>query len=509
MKRFKTKFLACAVSGFMCASLFVGCGQKSVEMTEENASNLLDALLEDVSFDTDLSLVSNNTELYFPDLPDGTTIQLYTGSGYFADEVAMFVLPDKSDSEEAMEVIEKHVAELKNQFANYVPEEVGKIDDAVIFQNGKYIFLCITDDTATANEILQNKEVSDSDESKDTKETESVKETESIKETETDSVETTESDVVVEYPKLQSKSGTYYDYGADAIRVDNSAFELYTYVEASAEVYANIVNDVAKQLNGKTDVYSLVIPTAIGIILPDDIAEILPSYTDQGESIEKIFAKMSDEIIKVNCFDNLMSHRDEYLYFRTDFHWNGQGAYYAYEAFCESKNVQAISLEERTEKQFDGFLGGLYWNNCSEDELLAENPDTVYAYYPKSTTATMEYTDVDGNTHPWNIISDVTDWKVSKKYSTFAGADNPIAVFNNPEVTDGSVCVIVKESFGNALLPYLVDHYSTIYEIDYRYWEGNLIDFVEEKQADDLIFANNLSMITSNYLIGKLNGITE
>ena len=119
----------------------------------------------------------------------------------------------------------------------------------------------------------------------------------------------------------------------------------------------------------------------------------------------------------------------------------------------------------------------------------------------------MRYTDKKGNTYNWNIISDVTNWKASTKYSTFAGADNPIAVFTNPDVTDGSVCVIVKESYGNALLPYLVDHYSTIYEIDYRYWTGSLVDFAREKDADDLIFANNLSMIRSNLLIGKLAGI--
>ena len=166
--------------------------------------------------------------------------------------------------------------------------------------------------------------------------------------------------------------------------------------------------------------------------------------------------------------------------------------------------IEAVGLDERTEKQFDGFLGALYWNNCREDPVLEGNPDTVLAYCPKSERASMTYTDKKGDTYNWSIIMDVSGWKASTKYSTFAGADNPFAVFTNPDVTDGSVCVIVKESYGNALLPYLVDHYSTIYEIDYRYWNGNLIDFAAEKNADDLIFANNLSMIGSSLLIGKL-----
>ena len=33
----------------------------------------------------------------------------------------------------------------------------------------------------------------------------------------------------------------------------------------------------------------------------------------------------------------LMQHRDEYIYFGTDHHWTADGAYYAYEAYCESK----------------------------------------------------------------------------------------------------------------------------------------------------------------------------
>lgn len=289
--------------------------------------------------------------------------------------------------------------------------------------------------------------------------------------------------------------------------MDDAAFELYDYAEPSAEAYAALVSKAADALAGKTTVYDLAIPTAIGVVLPDDIAQILPGYTDQGEAIQNLFSKMSDRVVTVDCFGDLMMHRDEYLYFRTDFHWNGRGAYYAYEAFCRAAGFDAIPLEERAEKQFDGFLGALYWNYSGEDPALAGDPDTVFAYCPKSAGVGMTFTGREGNTYPWDIITDVSGWKASAKYNTFAGSDNPFAVFTNPDVTDGSVCIVVKESYGNALLPYLVDHYSTIFEIDYRYWEGNLIEFAMEQEADDLIFANNLSMIRSNLMIGKLAGI--
>lgn len=473
-----------------------GCGKQQQEI---NAQVMLESLLNKVAFDTELEKVGSNAALYFPNLPQDSSIQMYTGSGYFADEVVLLTLPGAADCAGAMKIVQDHIKELRNQFMFYVPEELDKIDHAVTYQTGKYVFLCITNDYANAERILTQTGLDDSlIENEDQHETESNKE-----KTDAPAIPHPQ----VKYPALKSRSGAYHNYGTCAIRVDNTAFEQYGYSDSLAADYAALVSRTADALAGKVTVYDLAIPTAIGVVLPDDIAEIMPGYTDQGDAIQKIFAKMSDNVVTVDCFDNLMQHRDEYLYFHTDYHWNGLGAYYAYESFCKTKGIEAIGVDERPEKQFKGFLGALYWNNCRKDPALESNPDTVLAYCPKSERASMTYTDKKGDTYNWSIIMDVSNWKTSTKYSTFAGGDNPFAVFTNPDVTDGSVCVVVKESYGNALLPYLVDHYSTIYEIDYRYWNGNLIDFAAEKNANDLIFANNLSMIGSSLLIGKLAGI--
>ena len=72
-----------------------------------------------------------------------------------------------------------------------------------------------------------------------------------------------------------------------------------------------------------------------------------------------------------------------------------------------------------------------------------------------------------------------------------------------------SVAIVVKESFGNALLPYLVDHYSTIYEIDYRYWTGDLVSYAKQVGADEMIFANNLGMISTSVMVAKLANIIK
>ena len=477
------------ISVFLLAAALLtvtGCRRKTADV---DAAAVLEALLTQVQYETALTDVGDDTQFYFPDLPENSEIRYYLGNGYFADEVMALTLPRESDGEAAMKTVNNHLRELRKQYVNYIPEETAKIDQAVVCQKGRCIFLCVTADYETANRVLEQSIGSPAA---------------ALPEEQPGITEPPATSSPVSYPVLRSQSGTYHDYGTYTIRVDDCAYEQYTYVDTTAEAYAKLINRAAEALDGKTTVYALAIPTAIGVVLPDDIAAILPEHTDQGEAIRRIYDKLSDKVVAVDCFDNLMKHREEYLYFRTDHHWNGRGAYYAYEAFCKTKGIRAIGLEERTQRQFDGFLGALYQQNCSRDPILAEHPDTVEAYCPKSDRAGMRYTDRSGNTYVWDIISDVSQWDASAKYSTFAGADNPIAVFTNPDMTDGSVCVVVKESFGNALLPYLVDHYSTVYEIDYRYYEGNITDFALENHADDLIFANNLSMIGSDYLVGML-----
>lgn len=522
MKRFISLFLAMVLAVSMTA-----CAGTTGESYDVPA--LMRSILRQVDFAEELADVGGAAALYFPDLPEDAAVEMYRGSGYFADELALITLSSEKDRTAAENAVQVHISQVRSQFASYIPEEVDKIDKAVTWSHGKYVLVCITQDYASVKLILNHgddpnyqvpgKEEPTPESSASTDGSESSGNSESSGSGESSEQKGTSGTTNTSgtnnggytsgpavrpdgYPAIWSQSGTYSHYaGTSQIRVDNSAFEICGYNDSSAANYAALVSKVADALKGKTKVYSLPIPTAFGIALPDDIQAIYPDYANQGQSIEKVLAKMSSNVIPVRIYHNLMSHRDEYIYFRTDHHWNGTGAYYAYEAFCETKGITPYTMAQRKEKQVGNFLGSLYDNSKKDQNLLPA--DTIYAYYPYSESATMTYYDRNGNANPWNIISN------NVTYSLFAGADQPLAVFTNPEVTDGSVCVIVKESYGNALLPYLVDHYSTIYEVDYRYWKGDIAAYAQEVDADDLIFANNIMMISTPYLVGIFNTIIK
>ncbi len=502
MKKILTILLSAAILISM-----VGCagGTSSVDPLA-----VYNHLLMDVAYDAPLTDASELSALYFSALPAGVTVKLsISSSGYYPDEVAMFSVASKSDVDAVVQSIQNHIAQVRTQFQNYLPEEVVTIDNAIIWENEQTVILVITSDTATANSLLDRAhelEYTPIPTTEPTTVPTTVPPETTVPPTTEPTVPpTTEPQI----PVLQSQSGVYSVYPSGVVKVDNCAFEPYGYDAYVAGTYASEVSEVADKLAGITNVYCLPIPTAISVMLPDDIMAKYPRYHNQGAEIEDIFSKMSTNVNGINCYDTLMLHRDEYLYYRTDYHWNGPAAYYAYEEFCKAKGFTPYTMEQRQVAYFDNFLGLLYTNSSGYDPALGATPDTVIAYYPYSKNATMFYVDTAGNRVDYPIIADVSNWKAAGKYLCYAGADQPYAEFHNPDVTDGSVLILVKESFGNVLLSYLVDHYSVIYEIDYRYWKGSIVDFAKQVSANDLLFANNMGMISAGVLVGMLTSITH
>ncbi len=511
------------------------CAQNPAKTDDFDPMALFYTLVKDVKYASELENAGESAALYFPDMPAGAELLMYKGSGYYADEVVLVTLADKGDMDSAKALLRRHLTQLREQFQNYQPTEVGKIDKAVLWHQGTTVILCVTDDTKTVQTVLENpadctlpqqtdtpsvpatEETQSSSEATEPSQETTVPPTDPTKPTEeetqppTDPTDPTEPKYVVPKDpayKDMDLSAIHY-YGDGFIRVGDRAFENHVRVKNSMSTYAALVNKTAKELGSDVKVYDLLIPTAIGIVLPEEAIANYEDYVDMGASIQMIFDQIDDSVVKVNCYDNLRAHKDEYLYFRTDFHWNGPAAYYAYESLCEAKGVAPYTLDQREEYQFKGFLGRLYsGGKAQNDPIIANAADTVYAYGPKCDVS-MEITDSSGKTFSWPVIVNVDGWASDSKYNCFAGSDNPLTVFQNKDVTDGSKCIVIKESFGNAMMPFIADHYQTVYEIDYRHWEGDLIAFAKKNGVKEVIFLNNMSMLRNDLLIGMLGEIIK
>lgn len=297
----------------------------------------------------------------------------------------------------------------------------------------------------------------------------------------------------VEPPSVELMAEEIQNSIMDGLYVkDGAAYSRYYFVQESVETYTSALNLAAERLDGTTRVYSILAPNNSGAMLSEEeLAQL--GGADQKKATDYFGSLYSDKVTLVDTYDTLRSHNSEYLYFRTDHHWTALGAYYAYENFCAASGKQKIPLEDRQSVTFEPFLGAFYGQ--LELDAMAANPDYVTAYYPLGTND-MTYWD-GGEEVQYHVITDVSEWNESAKYSTFVAGDKPLSVIENPQINDGSSCLLVKDSFGCAFAPFLVDSYQSVYIIDFRYYDGNIVDFCKEKNVNDLIFLNNLTMATA------------
>lgn len=279
----------------------------------------------------------------------------------------------------------------------------------------------------------------------------------------------------------------------------DTGYEAYTYLENVAVSYADTVNAAAKKFPG-VNVVNTVIPLSSGITFPEHLRGNISS-SNQKTSLEKIQAKISSDVKFVNIFDTMNAHRDEYIYYRTDHHWTGRGAYYAYAEIMKALGKTTKNLSDYTVKRYDGFYGS-FWNDTKSAQLET-NPDYVECYDSGASTS-LTFTQTDGQTLAWPLFNDVTKYGKTLKYCAYAAGDNPYTVIKNKGLSDGSACIVVKESFGNAFVPYLVDHYQTIYEVDYRYYKKSFAELVKTTGATEIYIINNIGMTRSALLVGKL-----
>lgn len=273
---------------------------------------------------------------------------------------------------------------------------------------------------------------------------------------------------------------------------NNKAYEIFYYNQGGSVKYASVLNTV-KAMLPEVNVYDILVPNSFGVELDPSLQEELGSGNMQ-DAFNYIFSMMDPGIHRLSVFDTLYAHRDEYIFFNTDHHWTALGAYYSYRAFCEEKGITPHELSEFQYVDYSGFYGTFYFAT-NRNEALKANPDHVEAWIPMGTND-MVATDENGQTYKANIINDVSEANAGRKYNCFIKGDNAFTVINNPKITDGSSCVVVKESYGNAFVPFLVDHYQNVYVVDYRYYRDNLTQFIIDNRVQDLIFVNNVQAIT-------------
>ncbi len=147
------KYLIAAITLILIISV-TGCQKEDREV---DASTITKRIMEEVSFKDSLSQISEDMvyRIYSISPDDVEYQEAYVGSGATAEEVAVIKAKDKNGADKIKKAFEQRVEEQKNSFRNYVPEELEKLEHAIVEQKGTTVILCVTDDLKKAEAIIK------------------------------------------------------------------------------------------------------------------------------------------------------------------------------------------------------------------------------------------------------------------------------------------------------------------------------------------------------------------
>lgn len=328
---------------------------------------------------------------------------------------------------------------------------------------------------------------------------------ESIPETEEPTVEVTQpSGDVAEWGGVDAGADAEIAYAESTIQIGDTVFNFCNFSQLGSDRYIRMTNNAAASLADKdVRLVSAPIPTSIGIMVEKEYQEKL-HCAPQDEIIDYMHAGMDDSVIKVDMYQTLVDHNDEYIYFRTDHHWTARGAYYAYAEICTALGYEPAPLDSYEEWDMGEFIGSLYGSAAHPSKLQKDN---VYAYIPQGDIEFLICQD-GKNGFDWPLLTDMSNKEANTKYMTFLAGDHALSIATNNSLPDAPNCVVIKDSYGNPVIPFLTQNYNKVYVIDYRkYRVLSLAEFVEKYEIDDVIFMNNLTAAQAAGTNDMLDGL--
>ena len=134
------------------ALLFCGCrSRKEIPPVEDLAAQLHQAGV----FSTEISPVDPAVAqmIYYFNEADVEEGAFYFSSGASADELALVKAPTEQAAMNLKAVFQERLDLQKAAYADYMPEELVKLEGAQLYRNGIYVLFCVAEDPAPVMEL--------------------------------------------------------------------------------------------------------------------------------------------------------------------------------------------------------------------------------------------------------------------------------------------------------------------------------------------------------------------
>ena len=234
------------------------------------------------------------------------------------------------------------------------------------------------------------------------------------------------------------------------------------------------------ELLGDTNVYAMLVPTAADIL-----ADKLPPFTseyDQEALLDRVAAMLGDNFIDTR--EELMQHKNEYLYYKTDHHWTALGAYYAYRAWAQAQKIPVREQEDyKISTGSEEFYGTLY------SKVNIQMPADTVLLYEDERSYRVEY-DMDGK--PQKSMFSMKRLSEKDKYMVYLDGNHALTqIQQQGQKKTEKKLLVIKDSYAHTFVPFLAQDYDEVIKVDYRYNKMQFYMRIEKYGITDILVLYN------------------
>lgn len=299
---------------------------------------------------------------------------------------------------------------------------------------------------------------------------------------------------------------------------DDYLLEEYNVTADTTNIPIKTLNRFYNLLPKGTNMSLMLVPTSVEIY-----REKLPAFatnTSQKEVIDYVYENIDFNGINVydylektkisfESYCEIAKLKNEYasnidtnlkkdfnLYYKTDHHWTTFGSYLGFVSYMDYlgiKELDRVEFQKITDDFYGTFYSKLIDNSLPRESMYKLKDDNIEYIVKNIATNNATNTLYEDN------------WLEEKdKYSYFLGQNQALLEIENKSINNDKKILIIKDSYGNSMIPFIAKEYKYVYVIDPRMYRISVSDYVKEKGISEVLLIYNVKTIETDLGIVNL-----
>lgn len=268
-------------------------------------------------------------------------------------------------------------------------------------------------------------------------------------------------------------------------------------VQVNTDIFINAMDAIPEGVNK----YLMLLP--LRIAFEDSAYQV---YSDDVlAAISEIYSDMPPDVITLDCANVLASHKDEYLYFRTDIKWTALGAYYGAQVFCEKAGIDNINIKNFREYRLENYIGAL--QSLPNASTFTEYSDYV-SFYMLDDAVNKQTISVRKSKDEYFTYESPLLALSRRGTDIFIGGYYSHSIIQG-DINNGKTLMLLGDDNAKIFAPWLTKNYENIIVVNQLFFnnEIKLEQFFSDYNINDFLILESAANITDSIYSNRITEI--